>query len=150
MIALLQRVARAEVTVAGRSIAAIDAGLLAFIGVMAQDDAVQVDRLLARLLGFRLFDETSSLDCKKRMNLSLAQTGGGLLLVPQFTLAADTDQGSRASFSTAAEPVRARELFELLIERARAAHPRVASGEFGAHMAVSLLNDGPVTFWLET
>jgi D-tyrosyl-tRNA(Tyr) deacylase len=150
MIALLQRVARAEVTVGGRSVGAIDAGVLAFIGVTARDDAAQVQRLLARLLAFRLFEETRPLDGRSRMNLSLAQTGGGLLLVPQFTLAADTDGGTRASFSTAAEPVHARELFELLVARARAAHPRVATGEFGAHMAVSLVNDGPVTFWLET
>jgi D-aminoacyl-tRNA deacylase len=103
-----------------------------------------VERLLDRVLGFRLFDDGG------RMSLSLAQTGGGLLLVPQFTLAADTRKGSRASFSTAAAPECARELFALLLERARARHPQVAAGVFGANMQVALVNDGPVTFWLET
>jgi D-aminoacyl-tRNA deacylase len=150
LIALLQRVLRAEVSVAGRRIAAIDAGLLAFIGVAARDDATHVERLLERLLGFRVFEEACASDGRSRMNLSLAQTLGGLLLVPQFTLAADTRKGNRASFHTAAAPPLGRELFELLVTRARALHGRVESGEFGASMQVALVNDGPVTFWLET
>jgi D-aminoacyl-tRNA deacylase len=150
LIALLQRVLHAEVSVGGRRIAAIDAGLLAFIGVAAGDDATHVDRLLERLLAFRVFEETGASDGRSRMNLSVAQTHGGLLLVPQFTLVADTRKGNRASFHTAATPVRACELFELLVTRARGLHGRVETGEFGASMQVALVNDGPVTFWLET
>jgi D-aminoacyl-tRNA deacylase len=124
--------------------------VLALIGVSAADGEPEVERLLERMLGYRLFEEVSSVDGRGRMNLSLAQTGGGLLLVPQFTLAADTRKGSRAGFGTAAPPERARELFERLVDRARARHPVVATGEFGAHMQVALVNDGPVTFWLES
>lgn len=149
MIALLQRVLRAEVLVAGERVGAIDAGVLAFIAVTARDDATHVERLLERLLGFRLFDEVGA-DGRSRMNLSLTQTGGGLLLVPQFTLAADTRAGTRASFSTAAAPAVARQLFDRLVGCARERHGRVAAGVFGAGMQVALVNDGPVTFWLET
>jgi D-tyrosyl-tRNA(Tyr) deacylase len=150
LIALLQRVLRAQVDVAGRRVAAIDAGLLVFVGVAASDDAGQVDRLLERLLAFRVFEEAGADDGRNRMNLSVAQTGGGLLLVPQFTLAADTRKGNRASFHTAAPPALARQLFDLLVLRARSRHGPVESGEFGASMQVALVNDGPVTFWLET
>lgn len=144
MIGLLQRVTRASVAVAGRDIAAIGPGLLILVGVQRDDGEAQAARLLERLLGYRVFP-----DAEGRMNRSLKDTGGGLLLVPQFTLAADTDSGTRAGFSTAAEPARAKALFEHLLIRARAVHPVVAVGEFGADMQVSLINDGPVTFWLE-
>lgn len=145
MIALIQRVSTASVSVDGRTCGAIGAGLLALIGVQRGDGRPEVARLLERLLDYRVFaDETG------RMNKSLRDTGGGLLLVPQFTLAADTTSGTRPGFSTAAEPALARALYEQLLAGARAAHREVASGEFGAHMEVSLTNDGPVTFWLET
>ena len=144
MIGLLQRVTRASVAVAGRDIAAIGPGLLVLVGVQRDDTETQAVRLLERLLGYRVFA-----DAEGKMNRSLKDTGGGLLLVPQFTLAADTQKGTRAGFSTAAEPARAKALFEHLLIRARAVHPVVAVGEFGADMQVSLVNDGPATFWLE-
>ena len=145
MIALIQRVSTARVTVDGRVCGAIGAGLLALIGVARADGPAQATRLLERLLDYRVFTDDAG-----RMNRSLRDTAGGLLLVPQFTLAADTSSGTRPGFSTAAEPALARELFEQLLAAARAAHPEVAAGEFGAHMEVSLTNDGPVTFWLES
>lgn len=145
MIALIQRVSSASVAVAGERIGAIGPGLLALVAVRPADDEPAADRLLARLLGYRVFG-----DAEGRMNLSLADTGGGLLLVPQFTLAADTRKGTRPGFSTAAPPEQARRLFDFLCQRARAAHPDVATGRFGADMQVSLVNDGPVTFWLQT
>ena len=145
MIALIQRVSTARVTVDGRVCGAIGAGLLALIGVARADGPAQATRLLERLLDYRVFTDDAG-----RMNRSLRDTAGGLLLVPQFTLAADTSSGTRPGFSTAAEPALARELFEQLLAAARAAHPQVAAGEFGAHMEVSLTNDGPVTFWLES
>jgi len=144
MIGLLQRVTRASVAVGGREVGAIERGLLVLVGVQKDDGAAQAARLLERLLSYRVFPDDAG-----RMNLSLRDVGGGLLLVPQFTLAADTAKGTRAGFSTAAEPARARELFEALVAQARAAWPRTASGEFGADMQVTLVNDGPVTFWLE-
>lgn len=144
MIGLLQRVTRAHVEVGGARIGAIERGLLVLVGVQAGDGGAQVERLLERLLGYRVFP-----DAEGRMNLSLRDVGGGLLLVPQFTLAADTRKGTRAGFSTAATPEIAKNLFESLAERARAAHGEVACGAFGADMQVSLVNDGPVTFWLE-
>ncbi len=144
MIGLLQRVTSASVSVAHREIARIDAGLLVLVGVQRDDGEAQAARLLERLLGYRVFA-----DAEGRMNRSLKDSGGGLLLVPQFTLAADTDSGTRAGFSTAAEPARAKVLFEHLLVLARATHPTTAAGEFGADMQVSLVNDGPVTFWLE-
>jgi D-aminoacyl-tRNA deacylase len=119
--------------------------VLALIGVRRGDDKVAADRLLERLLAYRIFP-----DAQDRMNLSLRDLKGGLLLVPQFTLAADTNKGTRAGFSTAAAPDEARELFTYLLDRARAAHSPVAAGVFGARMQVALVNDGPVTFWLET
>ena len=145
MIGLLQRVRRAAVEVAGETVAAIGPGLLVLVGVQPGDGEAQARRLLERLLGYRVFS-----DAQGRMNLSLRDTGGGLLLVPQFTLAADTAKGSRASFTTAAEPAQAKILFESLVARARKEWPDTGSGVFGADMQVSLVNDGPVTFWLET
>jgi D-tyrosyl-tRNA(Tyr) deacylase len=144
MIALIQRVTRAEVRIGERVSGAIDRGILALIGVTRGDDPVAADRLLERVLTYRIFPDDAG-----RMNLSLRELGGGLLLVPQFTLAADTQKGTRAGFSTAAAPEEARQLFEHLVTQARQAHVKVAVGEFGADMQVSLTNDGPVTFWLE-
>lgn len=145
MIGLLQRVSSARVVVDGEITGEIGAGLLVLVGVQRHDDEARAARLLERLLGYRVFT-----DDQGRMNRSLKDIGGGLLLVSQFTLAADTDKGTRPGFSTAAEPGRARELFEHLVDLARRAHPVVATGRFGANMQVSLTNDGPVTFWLET
>ena len=145
MIALIQRVAHSEVRVEGQVAGAIGRGVLALIGVRRDDDTSAADRLLERLLTYRVFPDTQG-----KMNLSLRDIQGGLLLVPQFTLAADTHKGTRAGFSTAAPPDEARRLFTYLLERARTGHPTVAAGVFGANMQVSLLNDGPVTFWLET
>jgi len=144
VIALIQRVSRAEVRVAQRQVGTIDAGILALIGVTREDNVQSADRLLQRVLGYRVFP-----DADGRMSLSLRDIHGGLLLVPQFTLAADTNKGTRAGFSTAAAPDDARRLFGHLVERARTVHPAVATGEFGAEMRVSLTNEGPVTFWLE-
>jgi len=145
VIGLIQRVSRAAVSTGGRRVGEIGRGTLALIGVRRSDDHAAADRLLERLLAFRIFPDTGG-----RMNLSLREIGGGLLLVPQFTLAADTHKGTRAGFSAAAAPEAARELFAYLLERARATHSAVAAGEFGADMQVELINDGPVTFWLET
>jgi D-aminoacyl-tRNA deacylase len=145
MIALIQRVSRAEVRVGERIIAAIEQGIAALVGVRRADEPRDAQRLLERLLGYRIFADAAG-----RMNLDLRAVDGGLLLVPQFTLAADTASGTRPGFSTAAAPQEARRLFAYLVERALLAHHRVASGEFGAHMHLSLINDGPVTFWLET
>jgi len=145
MIALLQRVSTAQVSVGGETIGAIGHGLLGCVGVVRDDDRAQADRLLQRVLDYRVFA-----DAQDRMNLSLRQAGGGLLLVPQFTLAADTDRGNRASFSHACAPEQAAALFEYLLAQAAAAHAPLAAGRFGAHMQVSLVNDGPVTFWLES
>ncbi|HEX5339389.1 MAG TPA: D-aminoacyl-tRNA deacylase [Gammaproteobacteria bacterium] len=145
MIGLLQRVSRASVEVAGQCIATIGPGLLVLVGVEQDDTAVQVRRLLERILAYRVFS-----DAEGRMNRSLRETGGGLLLVPQFTLAADTRKGNRPGFSPAAPPEQGRELFESLCGLARAAHPEVGCGAFGADMQVELVNDGPVTFWLQT
>lgn len=144
MIALLQRVTGASVRVDGETLGEIGAGVLALIGVERGDTEAQAARLLERILGYRLFEDAAG-----RMNQSLRDVGGGLLLVPQFTLAADTRKGMRASFTPAADPQTGRALFEVLLERARAEHPRVATGRFGAHMQVSLVNDGPVTFWIQ-
>jgi D-tyrosyl-tRNA(Tyr) deacylase len=145
MIALLQRVTRAEVTVAGQSCGAIGPGLLALVGVRPDDDSASMQRLLERILACRLFE-----DGQGRMNRSLSATGGGLLLVPQFTLAADTRKGNRPGFSGAAEPALARRLFEELVALASGRHQPVATGRFGAEMQVSLVNSGPVTIWLES
>ncbi|WP_020648067.1 D-aminoacyl-tRNA deacylase [Solimonas variicoloris] len=144
MIGLLQRVREASVSVDGERVAAIGGGLLVLVGVQPDDSEASAARLLERLLGYRVFA-----DGEGRMNRSLRDTGGGLLLVPQFTLAADTRSGTRPGFSTAAPPPLARALFARLVELARAAHADVGSGRFGADMQVALVNDGPVTFWLE-
>ena len=143
MIGLLQRVCGASVVVAGETVGKIGAGLLVFIGVERGDDEAVADRLLERLLGYRVFADTDG-----KMNRSVRDIGGGLLLVPQFTLAADTDKGMRASFAPAAPPEDGRRLFEYLVLRARAGHTPVADGVFGADMQVKLTNNGPVTFWL--
>lgn len=145
MIALIQRVTEARVEVEGRIVGHIGPGILALIGVRPEDDEPAAGRLLERVLGYRIFADEAG-----RMNLSLRDTRGGLLLVPQFTLAADTRKGMRAGFSTAAAPERAEALFGHLVRRAREAHAQVTTGQFGAHMLVSLVNDGPVTFWLES
>jgi D-aminoacyl-tRNA deacylase len=145
MITLIQRVTRADVRVNGEIVGAIERGILALIGVRKRDDEAAADRLLERILTYRIFP-----DAEGRMNLSLKEIpGGGLLLVPQFTLAADTRKGTRAGFSTAAPPELARSLFDYLAAQARATQVPVATGLFGADMQVSLINDGPVTFWLE-
>jgi D-tyrosyl-tRNA(Tyr) deacylase len=145
MIALIQRVTRAQVLIGERILGAIEGGIAALVGVRRADGASDADRLLERMLGYRIFPDSAG-----RMNLDLATVGGGLLLVPQFTLAADTARGMRPGFSSAAAPQEAAALFDYLVQRAREQHQPVASGEFGAHMHLSLINDGPVTFWLET
>ena len=144
MIALIQRVTSAEVEVNSTIVGAIGPGLLALVAVQPQDGEPQARRLLERMLGYRVFA-----DAEGRMNRSLRDTGGGLLLVSQFTLAADTRSGTRPGFSTAAEPAQAEHWFNRLVEMARQSHPGVETGRFGAHMIVRLSNDGPVTFWLE-
>jgi D-aminoacyl-tRNA deacylase len=144
MIALIQRVSSARVVIDGQTHGEIGTGLLGLIGVERGDRVTQGARLLERLLDFRVFADAAG-----RMNLSLRDVRGGLLLVPQFTLAADTSSGHRPGFSTAAAPELAQQLFEQFVASARAAHPYVATGQFGAHMQVSLTNDGPVTFWLQ-
>lgn len=144
MKALLQRVTHAEVAVGGERIAAIGPGLLVLVGVARGDDEAAAARLAERLVTWRVFPDEAG-----RMNRSLQDSGGGLLLVPQFTLAADTGKGTRAGFSTAAPPERARELFEALARAAAGRVRELALGRFGADMQVSLTNDGPVTFLLE-
>lgn len=144
MIGLLQRVTEARVVVAGETVGSIGRGLLVLIGVERGDGEAQADRLLERLLGYRVFP-----DAEDRMNLSVRDIGGGLLLVPQFTLPADTRKGMRPSFTPAAAPEEGRRLFDYLVARARAQHHDIATGRFGADMQVSLTNDGPVTFWLQ-
>ncbi|MDO6461005.1 D-aminoacyl-tRNA deacylase [Granulosicoccaceae sp. 1_MG-2023] len=144
MIGLIQRVSSASVTVDGEVTGAIDAGLLVLLGVEKGDTRYQADRLLERLLRYRVFP-----DAQGRMNLGLADSGGGLLLVSQFTLAADTRRGLRPGFSTAAPPAEAEALYDYMLAQAREQHSPVAAGRFGADMQVSLTNDGPVTFWLQ-
>jgi D-tyrosyl-tRNA(Tyr) deacylase len=143
MIALLQRVTEARVTVDQRVVGEIGAGALALVCAERGDDETSASRLVERILAFRMFPDEAG-----KMNLSVSGAGGGLLLVPQFTLAADTRGGNRPSFTPAAEPAQGRALFDFAVERARSMHPVVATGEFGAHMQVHLVNDGPVTFWL--
>lgn len=145
MIALIQRVTSAQVEIEGLRVGAIDAGLLALVAVQPHDGDEAPARLLARLLDYRVFADEAG-----RMNRSLRQVGGGLLLVPQFTLAADTRRGLRPSFTSAASPALGEMHFSTLLELARLAHQPVAAGRFGASMQVHLVNDGPVTFWLET
>ena len=144
MIALLQRVSEAHVSVAGMTVGAIDAGVLVLLGIERGDGEAEAARLVERVLGYRVFE-----DADGRMNSSLVDTGGGLLVVPQFTLAADTNKGTRASFTPAAPPEEGERLFEHFVALAREAHAGVATGRFGADMQVQLVNDGPVTFWLQ-
>jgi D-tyrosyl-tRNA(Tyr) deacylase len=146
MLALIQRVTQARVEVDGDTVGAIGPGLLALVGIQPGDGDAQIARMAQRLLGYRLFA-----DAQGKMNQSLADTGGGLLLVSQFTLAADTSSGMRPGFSTAAPPELAEPLFARLVQTCRNEHAgRVETGRFGAHMVVSLVNDGPVTFLLRS
>jgi len=145
MIGLLQRVGAARVEVEGAVVGAIEAGLLVLVGVERGDAEAQADRLLERLLGYRVFA-----DAEGKMNRSVREIEGGLLLIPQFTLAADTRKGMRPSFTSAAAPAEGERLFDYLVAQARRQHAPVATGRFGAHMRVSLTNDGPVTFWLRS
>ena len=145
MIALLQRVSRANVEVDDVEISVIQRGLLVLIGVEKGDGQAQAQRLVERILGYRVFEDEQG-----KMNLSLKDIEGELLLVPQFTLAANTDKGMRPSFSTAAVPDEGRYWFERVVELARHSLPAVQTGRFGANMKVGLVNDGPVTFWLQT
>lgn len=145
MIALIQRVTGAHVEIGGQITASIGRGLVALVGVRSQDDEAVAEHLLDRVLGYRVFPDDAG-----KMNLSLPQIGGGLLVVPQFTLAADTRHGRRPGFSTAAAPEVARRLFAAFERLAASKHAPFASGVFGADMRVSLTNDGPVTFWLES
>jgi D-tyrosyl-tRNA(Tyr) deacylase len=143
MIALIQRVAESRVVVAGRTVGEIRHGILALIAVERHDTQAQADRLLDRMLSYRIFP-----DANDRMNLNVQDIDGGVLLVPQFTLAADTSKGTRPGFSAAASPDEGRRLFDYFVAQARQRYAAVAQGEFGANMQVSLINDGPVTFWL--
>jgi len=146
MIGLLQRVTEARVEVDAEIVGRIGPGLLVFLAAEPNDGPAEADRLVERILGYRVFADAAG-----RMNLSVRDTGGGVLLVPQFTLAADTRKGLRPSFTSAATPGHGRAMFEHAVAQARAElGDRVASGCFGAHMRVSLVNDGPVTFWLYT
>jgi len=145
MIGLLQRVSHAEVRIGDETVGSIGSGLLVLVGVRPQDDEASALRLVKRLLQYRVFPDAAG-----KMNLSLREIQGELLLVPQFTLAADTAKGLRPGFSAAAAPDLGRRLFDMLVELARAEHGRVQRGVFGAHMHVSLTNDGPVTIWLES
>lgn len=145
MIGLLQRVTRAEVHIDGDSVGQIGRGLLVFVAVHRDDTEQDVSRLADRLLGYRVFP-----DAEGRMNRSLQDEAGGLLLVPQFTLAADTKKGTRASFTKAAAPEKGSAYFDALAEFCRQRLETVETGRFGANMQVSLINDGPVTFWLES
>jgi D-tyrosyl-tRNA(Tyr) deacylase len=144
MIALIQRALSARVDVDSETVGSIGPGLLALVAIQPQDGEAQAQRMLERLLGYRVFSDEQG-----RMNRSLTDTGGELLLVSQFTLAADTRSGMRPSFTSAATPEHGRRWFERLVELARAVHPRVEIGRFGAHMQIHLVNDGPVTFWLD-
>jgi D-tyrosyl-tRNA(Tyr) deacylase len=144
VIALVQRVSEAEVTVGGESVGAIGAGILALVGVERGDGEPEAERLVERVLGYRIFP-----DAEGKMNLSLADIGGALLAVPQFTLAADTRKGARPSFSSAAPPAEGERLFGRFVALALARVGAVATGRFGAEMRVRLVNDGPVTFWLQ-
>ena len=144
MIALIQRVTQARVVVAGAVVGEIGQGILALVAVERGDGEAEAARLAGRVIGYRVFADAAG-----KMNLSLGEIGGGLLAVPQFTLAADTTKGARPSFSSAAPPAEGERLFARFVELARERHPQVATGRFGADMRVSLVNDGPVTFWLQ-
>lgn len=144
MIALLQRVSAAQVVIQNEVVAKINQGIVALIGIEKGDGEPQADRLVERLLGYRIFS-----DHEDKMNLGLNDIKGSLLLVPQFTLAANTDKGMRPSFSSTASPADGEFLFNYLCKQARREYSKVESGRFGADMKVSLTNDGPVTFWLQ-
>jgi len=144
MIGLLQRVSSAKVVVDGETTGAIDGGLMVLVCAEKGDTEKEADQLLAKLLSYRVFSDDAG-----KMNKSVTDVAGGLLLVPQFTLAADTNSGTRPSFSPAAAPADGKRLFEYFVAQARAKHPVVGTGVFGADMKVSLTNDGPVTFWLQ-
>ena len=145
MIALLQRVSSASVSVHGERIARIDHGLLALIGVERNDDEVSAARLVERILGYRMFS-----DDEDKMNLNVQDVNGSVLLVPQFTLAADTNKGMRPSFSSAADPQTGSALFDMVVDIMKRTMSQVQTGKFGAEMSVELVNEGPVTFWLQT
>lgn len=145
MIALIQRVLEARVDVADECVGRIGPGLLALVAVEPDDGEAQAQRMCERLLGYRVFSDSAG-----KMNLSLTDTGGGLLLVSQFTLAADTDKGMRPSFTSAAPPEQGRQVFERLLAICRNNHATVETGRFGAHMKVALVNDGPVTIRLKS
>ncbi len=145
MIALIQRVSQASVEVDKKIIGAIDLGLLTLVAVQPGDDETRIQRMCERLLSYRVFGDEQG-----KMNLSLQDVAGGLLLVSQFTLAANTNSGKRPSFSSAASPEDGLRGFERLVSLCREQHPNVETGQFGANMKVQLINDGPVTFWLET
>ncbi|HEX5611817.1 MAG TPA: D-aminoacyl-tRNA deacylase [Burkholderiales bacterium] len=144
MIALIQRVREAQVRVGATTAGAIGRGILALVGVERGDGEAEAARLAERVIGYRIFGDEQG-----KMNRSLAEVGGGLLVVPQFTLAADTKSGARPSFSSAAPPAEGEKLFARFVELARERHPWVETGTFAADMQVSLVNDGPVTFWLQ-
>ena len=144
MITLLQRVSEASVNIDSITVGSIGQGILVLVGVQADDDAAVAQAFVERLLNYRVFA-----DADGKMNLSLKDIDGGLLLVPQFTLAANTKKGRRPSFTSAASPAHGQQIFELMLEYARGAHPTVAGGRFGADMKVNLTNDGPVTFILD-
>jgi len=144
MIALIQRVTSAEVVVENQIIGQINQGILALIGVEKNDELANADKLLRRLIGYRIFSDQND-----KMNLSLNDITGGLLLVPQFTLAASTDKGMRPSFSSAAPPEKGEQIFNYFVQQAEEKYSMVQTGKFGADMAVNLSNDGPVTFWLQ-
>lgn len=145
MITLIQRVSCASVCIDGDIVAEISKGLLALIGIEKTDTEKQADRLLQRVLAYRVFP-----DGRGKMNLGLHDIAGELLLVPQFTLVADTRKGNRPGFSSGAPPAEGKRLFSYLVEQAKVIHPYVSSGVFGADMKVGLVNDGPVTFWLQS
>jgi D-tyrosyl-tRNA(Tyr) deacylase len=144
MIALLQRVLDAKVVVDGETVGAIGAGLMVLLCAERNDSEKEADALLAKLLSYRVFSDDAG-----KMNRSVIDVNGGLLLVPQFSLAADTQSGTRPSFTPAATPAEGRQLFDYFVDKARTRHPVVETGQFGAYMQVSLTNDGPVTFWLQ-
>ena len=144
MIALVQRVTSASVAIGGESVGAIDRGILALIGVEREDTEAEAQRLVERVLGYRIFPDAAG-----KMNLSLNDIGGELLAVPQFTLVADTNSGTRPSFSSGASAEAGEKLFLAFLQKSKALHAKTEAGRFGADMQVSLVNDGPVTFWLQ-
>ncbi len=145
MIALLQRVTHAKVEVDGAVVGAIDKGLMVLVCAEREDTEQDAQQLLSKLLSYRVFSDEAG-----KMNRSIKDVAGGLLLVPQFTLAADTQSGTRPSFTPAAPPALGKQLFDYFVAQARLQHPQIETGQFGADMQVSLTNDGPVTFWLQT